>query len=221
MPKALFVTAAVLALTGCVTVYAGSGDTVTQNRDLPNFDRLESSRGVSVTLACGPVAKAVLHGDADEVANIDLHVEGHTLIVRRNSTFGGYRLPVHIEVTTPQPLDRMEASSGSSVDAPACTVSADRLDLHASSGAELKVAGRTEHLTAEASSGGTITRLNGGRLDARDADLHASSGGSVRVCSVGHLNGHASSGGNISSEESGSGDRSSSSGGDFSTRRCD
>ena len=61
----LITTAATLLLSGCITVYAGSGETINQNRDLPAFDQVEASRGVTVTLACGPVSKAVLHGEAD------------------------------------------------------------------------------------------------------------------------------------------------------------
>ena len=221
MRQSLSVIAATILLSGCITVYASGGETVTQNRDLPAFDKVEASRGVSVTLSCGPVAKAVLRGEAEEVANIDLHVEGRTLIARRNSSWGGHHAPVHIEVTAAEPLDRLDASSGATVEAPACTASGERLDLGASSGGELKVAGRTGRLSAEASSGGTITRLGDGRLDARDAEIRASSGGTVRVCSVSHLSGHASSGGSVTSEEAGPGDRSASSGGDFSTRRCD
>src|SRR5579859_3049470 len=221
MRKSILITATFL-LSGCVTVYASGGETITQNRDLPAFDKLEASRGVTVTLSCGPASKAVLQGEAEEVANIDLHVEGRTLIARRNSSWhGGYHQQVHIDVTTVQPLDRLQTSSGSTVEAQSCAISPQRLDLEASSGGELKLAGRTERLTAEASSGGTINRLNGGRIDAGDAEIHASSGGSVRVCSVGHLNGHASSGGSISTEQSGAGERNASSGGDFSTRRCD
>lgn len=221
MRQSYLIATATLLLSGCVTVYASSGETITQNRDLSSFHQLEASRGVMVTLSCGPAAKAVLHGDAEEVANIDLHVEGHTLIVRRNSSWGGNRHPVHIDVTTDQALDRMEASSGATVDAQPCSVSPERLDVDASSGGELKLAGRTGHLTAEASSGAGIGLLSGGRLDARDAEIRASSGASVRVCSVGHLDGHASSGGSITSEQAGSGDRGASSGGDFYTRRCD
>lgn len=221
MRQSLFIAAATLALSGCITVYANEGESITQNRDLPSFDQMESSRGVSVSLSCGSAPKAVLHGPAEEVENIDLHVEGHTLIVRRNSSWGSHHGRVHIEVTVAQPLDRLEASSGSTIEAQPCSVSADHLAADASSGGELRLAGRTGRLTAEASSGGTIALLSGGRLDARDAEIRASSGGSVRVCSVGHLNGHASSGGSVTSEEPGSGDRSTSSGGDFSTRRCD
>src|SRR5579859_5173181 len=148
MRKSILITATFL-LSGCVTVYASGGETITQNRDLPAFDKLEASRGVTVTLSCGPAAKAVLRGEAEEVANIDLHVEGHTLIARRNSSWGGYHSPVHIDVTAAQMLDRLDASSGATVEAPACAASDERLDLAASSGGELKVAGKTGRLNAE------------------------------------------------------------------------
>lgn len=220
MRKSLLVTAAALLLAGCNVTFVIAGETITQNRDLPSFDQLETSRGVFVTLSCGPAAKAVLHGDSTAVADIDMHVEGHVLIVRRGSLFDHDRAPVHIELTTAQALDRIQGSGGSSVNAPSCALSPERLDVEASSGATLQLAANTHHLVAGASSGGTISRLEGARIDAGDADLRASSGGTVRVCSAGRLNGHASSGGSISSESAETGERSSSSGGDFLTRRC-
>ena len=220
MRHAISVTAAALLLAGCSFTFVIAGESITQNRDLPSFDQLETSRGVSVSLSCGPAARAVLHGDSNAVADIDMHVEGHVLIVRRGSLFDHNRAPVHIDLTTAQALDRVQSSSGSSVDAPTCALSPERLDLDASSGATLQLAANTRRLTAEASSGGTISQLEGARIDAGDADVRASSGGTIRVCSVGRLNGRASSGGSITSENSAAGERSSSSGGDFSTRRC-
>jgi hypothetical protein len=220
MRHSLFVTTAALLLAGCSISVVASGEPITHNSDLPSFDRLEASRGVLVTLSCGPASKAVIRGDLKEVMDTDVHVEGRVLTVRRARMIGDDRPRVHVEVTTSQPLDHIEASSGSSVDAPSCALSPERLDLEASSGATLDLAVNTHHLTAEASSGGTISRLEGARIDATEADLHASSGGTVRVCSVGRPSGRASSGGAITSESSESGDRSSSSGGDFSTRRC-
>ena len=221
MRHSFLIATATFLLAGCSVSYASSGDTVTQHRDLSAFDKLETSGGVNVTLSCGPAAQAVLRGDSEAIDKIETIVEGHTLVVRRSSNWHIGHESVRIDVTATGPLVRLSASSGSMVEAPACAISSDRLDLGASSGAELRVAGKTEHLSAEASSGGTIKRPSGARLDAHDADLRASSGGTVRVCSVGHLDGRASSGGSISTEEAGSGDRSSSSGGEITTRRCD
>lgn len=209
----------VVLLVGCSVSYAG-GDYSSQTRELPSFDRIEASRGVEVTVACGETTGAVLKGDAKALADLDLRVEGHTLIVRRGSMFDSGHWPVHVALTANRPLDKLEASSGSSIDAPACAVTGDRIALEASSGGTLHVAAKSGHLSAEASSGGTIGLLPGGRIDVHDADIHASSGGSVRICSTERLSGHASSGGSITSESWGSGDRSSSSGGDFSTRSC-
>lgn len=220
MRQSLFLTTAALLLAGCTVTYVSAGETITQNRDLASFDRLETSRGVYVTLSCGTAAKAVLHGESDAVADIDIHLEGRVLTVRRASMSDHGRLPVHIDLTTAQALDRIESSSGSSVDAPACAISPEKLDLEASSGATLHLAANTHRLTAEASSGATISRLDGARIDAKEADVRASSGATIRVCSVGRLSGRASSGGSISAESWETGERSSGSGGDFSTRRC-
>jgi len=219
MRSSVLLSATALLLAGCSGSYAVGRDNISATRDLPSFDAIEASRGVEVAVACGAAPSAVLKGDSNEVADIELRVEGHTLIVTRKSMFGDH-WPVHIDLIASHPLDKLAASSGSTIEAPVCALSADRLGLHASSGGTLHLAARTASLSAEASSGGTIGLLKDGRIDVQEADIRASSGGSVRVCKAERLSGHASSGGSITSESAGAGDRSSSSGGDFSTRSC-
>lgn len=222
-PNILFLSTALL-LGGCVSVSIASSDAIgaetDETRSLGRFDRVETSRGVDVALICGGEAKAVLHGGANDVAKIETVVEGGVLKIRRNSMWGNSRPPVHVDVTTPAAVKGLESSSGSSLRAPACAISPERLDAEASSGGSLRFSANTGRLHAEASSGGDIGPMKDGRIDARDAEIEASSGGSVRVCAIGHLDASASSGGTVVSESAATGNRSTSSGGDIATRRC-
>lgn len=210
-----------LLLSACIDdgpAWAGAGS---ETRSLGAFDQIRVSRGVSVTLVCGPTAQARLEGESADISDTETNIDGHVLTVTRSSLFGNHNRPVHVVVTAPHPLDHFKASSGGSVEAPPCAASPDHLDLEASSGGNLTLAGNTAHLAAEASSGGTIEPAQGGRIDASEARLSASSGGTIGVCKVSNMSGKASSGGTIDTEPGGvANEIRSSSGGSIGTRSC-
>jgi hypothetical protein len=210
MRKFIVISVATLSLAG-FAAYAE------EERDLANFDQLETSRGVEVTVACGDKAHAVLKGDT---ADLEVKVDGHTLIVRRSSMFNNGHHSARVELTVAQPLNRIEVSSGTELRVPACAISKEKLDLSASSGADVKLAAGTDHMYVDASSGANIGVLSGGRIDAKEAKIEVSSGASVRVCTVGHLSGRAGTGGSILTENDPSGDTHSSLGGSISTKSC-
>jgi len=191
-----------------------------ETRELKPFDQIETSRGVEVTLVCGGSPKAVLQGSAEDIADLEVMVEGHALIVRRASMWGNNHRHARIEVTAAQPLEKLEASSGSEVRAQACAFSTDHVDLSGSSGAEVRLAANTGRLTIDADSGASFAPISGGRIDAKDAKISVTSGASVKVCAVGHLSGRASTGGNITTENDPSGDFHANTGGNISTRSC-
>jgi hypothetical protein len=202
------------ALAGCSF---GSGDSpiTSPTRPLAAFDQLQVARGVEVSLHCGGLPSAILHGEADDLADTELSVEGGILTVRRNSLDGGYHGGVHVDVTVANPLIRVVASSGATLEAPACAVSRDRLELDSSSGAAIRLAADARRLTVAAGSGSTIHPLRDARLDAREARIEAAGGASVRVCAVGDLDASASSGGSITAESISSG------GGGVSLGKCE
>ena len=76
-----------LLLAGCASAPI-SGEEVSETRPLPAFETVEVSRGISVTLACGDQAKALLRGDASDLAGTEIAVNGSTLVVRRGSMRG-------------------------------------------------------------------------------------------------------------------------------------
>jgi hypothetical protein len=214
---------ALLLLAACSEAPASAADLreTSETRPVGAFDQVKAARGLEVTIICGGTPQAKIEGAAVDVADVELRLQGHTLTIGRASTFGGHSRPIHIELTAPKPLDRLEASSGATLKVPACAVSTERLDVESSSGGTLRLAGTTGRLVAEASSGGDIEPLPGEHFDAGSADLNASSGGSIKVCKVSNMSGHASSGGDITTEPGGvANEIHSSSGGSIGTRRC-
>ena len=209
-----------LALAGCIQINVADRRDSRENRPLTAFDKLQASRGVEVSLRCGPVPSAHLTGDEEDLANTEISVEDGVLTVRRASMMGGYAHTVHVEVTAPGPLVRLAAGSGAGIEAPACVISSDRLDLDASSGATIHLAAEVRRLTAETGSGATIRPLKGTRIDVSDAEIDAGSGSTVRLCRVGKLQASASSGATISAESIGAGDSHSRFGGSISLETC-
>lgn len=220
MKQALLPVLAAAALAGCVTVTVIDSRTAGATRSLAAFDKVQASRGIEVALTCGPVPSAVLSGDSDDIANTELSVEDGVLTARRASMVGGYHRTLHVEVTAPGPIVTVSASSGATLDAPACLLTHERLELNASSGAAIHLAGDVRRLLADTGSGATIRPLKGERIDAAEAEIDAGSGSTVRVCTVGKMRASASSGAEIIAESVGSGDSRTNFGGGFSLKKC-
>ena len=208
------------ALAGCVNVTIVDGHEITQTRALAAFDKVHASRGIDVTLRCGPAPSAVLRGQEQDIADTELSVEGGQLTARRVSMIGGYHRTVHAEVTVPGPIVKLSAGSGATLDAPSCLVTRDQLDVEASSGASIHLAGQMRRFVAESDSGSAIRPLKGERIDAEEAQIESGSGSVVRLCKVGRMKSSASSGASITAESVGSGDTRSGSGGVFSLSSC-
>lgn len=211
---------AALSLAGCGH---GSGDApiTSQTRRLAAFDQLQVSRGIEVSVHCGGMPSAMLRGEADDLADTEISVEGGILTARRDSPTGRYHRGVHVDVTAANPLVRLVASSGATLEAPACAVATDQLELDSSSGAAIRLAGDVRRLVVAAGSGSTIHPLREARLDAREAKIEAAGGASVHVCSVGELEAGASSGGSISAESIGAGENPTSFGSGVSIGKCE
>ncbi len=124
--SSLFILAG-LALAGCVQVAVIGGHDTSRNRTLSAFDQVQASRGIEVSLRCGPTQAATLQGEEEDLADTELSVEDGVLTARRSSMIGGYHRTVHVEVTAPGPLVRLSAASGASLEAPACLISPERL----------------------------------------------------------------------------------------------
>jgi hypothetical protein len=208
-------------LAGCVNVTVIDSRDTSRTRSLPAFDKVQASRGIDVTLRCGSTPSAVLHGDDDDIADTELSVEDGVLTARRSTMIGGYHRTVHAEVTTPGPIVKLSAASGATLDAPSCLITHDRLEVDASSGASIHLAGEVRRLVADAGSGSAIRPLKGDRIDAGEADVDAGSGSVVRLCAVGTMRASASTGADITTESVGAGDRSSSFGGGYSLKKCE
>ena len=210
---------AILPLAGCG--HGGDAPIASQTRKLAAFDQIQVARGIEVSLHCGGMPAAMLRGEADDLADTEISVEGGILTARRNSREGKYHRAVHVDVTAANPLFRLVASSGATLEAPACAVTTDQLELDSSSGGAIRLAGDIRRLVVAAGSFSTIHPMRDARLDAREARIEAAGGASVQVCAIGELDASASSGGTITAESFSAGESRASSGGGVSIGRCE
>ena len=102
-----------------------------------------------------------------------------------------------VRLTTAQPLVAVSADAGVAAEIKACAVSSDHIDLSASTGVTIDLAGRTGRAVIDANTGARIQPLEGKRFDAREAKVSANTGADIRLCAVEHIEGNAALGANI------------------------
>jgi len=166
-------TAVVLLTAACGA--AGSGDLVTENRDVGNFESIDVSAGIDVvlTIDAGADPSVSVTYDDNVIDDVETRVSGTTLNIRYRENFvirniGGGRI---VEVTMPS-VQEIELSGGS--------------DLTGSGEVD------TYRLTA---SGGSDADLEA--LEAQDVVLDVSGGSDVRVFASSSVEGEASGGSDV------------------------
>lgn len=200
----------VLCLFGC-TRHSGSGNIISENKSVAPFSAVDISGPFEVEVRQGMKQDVVLETDDNLEEYVSIKVQNNTLRARiehnnfRNATF---RLLINspvinsvkaavsadveiLDVLKDKRLLELKASSGSEIKG---AVDAPEVALTSSSGASLKVSGRTRTLKASASSG---SEINAERLFAETSEIAASSGAEVHVHSSISITARASSGGNV------------------------
>lgn len=185
-------------------------------RDLSKFTFLKVSGGISVELYDGePEANIkVIKG---ELKDLITEVNGKELYIKFKSKSGfgwnnnGNR-KAKIKLSGAQNLESIDVSAGAYVHSN-ITLSPEKGDFDASSGASLDVEIESASITGSASSGGSVTlsgtvnklrcdassggSFNAKNLESRKVKADASSGGSAKVWATDYLDAGASSGGNV------------------------
>lgn len=160
-----------------------------ESRDASGFDAISASAGVPVEVIVGPTFRVDVTGR--DAARIETRVEGDTLIIRPRGTWHWGRRDAEVQVTMPS-VRELEASSGARIEAG--QIDGGEIDLGASSGAQVRVAGSCAAVNADASSGANIDARN---LRCGAGVVDVSSGAQVNVHVSGRLDVEASSGGEV------------------------
>ena len=160
-----------LASTACGTV--GSGDVVSEDRNVGSFESLDISAGVNVELVVDPGADTAVSVSVDYnlLEQLVTEVRGSTLVIE----FEGQVTMVvgdHLVQVTVGSLDAIDISGG----------------------ADLTASGTTDGYRLDAS-GGADADLSD--LEARDVEVDVSGGADVRVFATDSVEGKASGGANV------------------------
>ncbi|MEM9178093.1 MAG: M56 family metallopeptidase [Pseudomonadota bacterium] len=174
---------------------AYDGVTSPETRDFgtKSFNKIDVGSGISMVYTQDPNASVTATLERGKWDQIEIMVEGDTLVARKkkNSNWGRYGPRITVYAASPN-LRAVDASSGSSFKG---NVVAGDLDIDASSGSSLSMEGACKSLDLDASSGSSISL---DKLECETAIVDASSGSSIRVFASQSVDVDASSGSSIS-----------------------
>jgi hypothetical protein len=179
---------------------------------LKPFKSLEVGGSITIELIHGSSNKAIVTMEKGDYDDLEIEVEGDELSIEFDkgwrmksqpkatiklyySELNGIDVSAGAKVTGSDMLKasemELEASSGGHL---SVQIECDALEAEVSSGGSISVSGKADGISAEASSGGSFS---GAELATQNADLDASSGGSIKVMVSKTLKAEASSGGTI------------------------
>jgi Putative auto-transporter adhesin, head GIN domain len=190
---------------------SGSGNIITQKRNLTAFTGIESSNSIEVDVRIGAPSVEV-EADDNIIQLVETRVSGNTLHIGLEKGTSLYNTHIKVTVTAPEikqikahsssevkVLDiiktndklRFDASSSADIEA---AVEAPEVDADASSSASIRLSGRTKNYRAEVSSSADIRSFD---LLSENTTVSANSSGSADVHASVNLTANASSSGSI------------------------
>ncbi|MEP7254893.1 MAG: head GIN domain-containing protein [Ferruginibacter sp.] len=211
MKQVLFFFFAFITLASC-RYTTGSGNIITQKRNVGNFSGISVGGAFEVEVKIGPVAEVTVEADDNIMKYIETKVSGNILKIRTEDLHNYSDVHMKIYITTPgltsirasasaevKVIDVLSgndklsfnASSSGSIEA---EVDAPRIETDASSGATINLTGKTKSYHAEASSGADIKTWD---LFCEDTEVSVSSGANAKVHASLILKASASSGGAV------------------------
>lgn len=168
-----------------------------QKRNVGSFHAVKTSAGIQVILTKGSKEElAVTASDADLVDKVKTVVTNGVLRISRDSDNWrfwerrkNWKVVVYVSYTE---LDGLDASSGGSIQAKA--VNLDKLTADVSSGGTITLSGSAKTLSVDGSSGGIF---RGYELSVTNCKADVSSGAGVQVTVTKEISAEASSGGYV------------------------
>ena len=188
----------------------GNGNVVTEDRKISSdFTEIKASQGIQVFLTQGTDAELSIEADDNIIDLIVTEIEGDVLKIYfdknvNRATKNVYLTAVDInsirtssganvkgENTIKTTSISLKSSSGSGINV---DLIADNVSSDVSSGANMRLSGRTQTFDGDASSGSHIKASN---LESEVAKVDVSSGASIDLYASEKITAHASSGGDI------------------------
>lgn len=176
-----FILISALLLTSCTLVMTpGSGNVVTETREVSDFQNVEICCGMQLILTQGDEERLTIEAEDNVISEIETIVSRGTLDIRfhQNFRFFGWRLnhPIRVNLQMRE-IQGVSISSGSSLDAP--NITSGQLTLRFSSGSNGEIGEITANQVTLNASGGAHASIDTMTTDALDIQL--GSGSEVRI----------------------------------------
>ena len=209
--KKFFLLIPVIALFVSCNFKSGSGNVVSEKRNLASFHGVSASQGFDVEIKIGQVQEVVIEADDNLIGDVKTTVSGGVLKISLDEhNVNNTHLKAFITATSINSLKtssaasiitrdeinaddemQIDASSGSNITA---KVNSPSVSAKSSSGSEINLSGRTKNFIAKSSSGATLKAYD---LLSENTKASGSSGASLHVHASVTLDASASSGANI------------------------
>ncbi len=207
----LFISIIILA-TSCYRGKRGSGNIITETRNVSAFTKVNVSTSINVDVQQGPQTEVVVEADDNLIKYIETKVEGNELKIRlknvsiRNHAtikvhiiapqFDGFVAAASAEIVGKNTITstskiNIEASSSAKID---LQLDAPSVSVNASSSADITASGRTKEVEVDANSSASV-ELN--KLLAETVTAEASSSATIDVFASVKINAKANSSGDI------------------------
>ncbi|MEO6405337.1 MAG: head GIN domain-containing protein [Ferruginibacter sp.] len=191
---------------------SGSGNIVTEKRNVGSFHGISASQGFDVEVSIGSNNEVTIEADDNLMHSVETSVNSGVLKISLDKhNVSNAHLKAFITATS---IDILKASSSASIIMKnelnytgnvkletssagniTSVINAPSVEADASSGSEINIRGRTKDLDAQSSSGASIKAFD---LLSENTKASGSSGASLQVHASVNLNASASSGANIS-----------------------
>jgi len=169
----------------------GSGNLISENRDLPAFSKIHSSGAFDVTVEVGQTQRVQITYDDNLVALVETEVTDGTLEIRSRKSHCS-RHECEIQVAVPDLDELLLTGSGDIV---VENLNADRFRCVIQGSGDIRAEGRARELQIRVSGSGDIDARH---LIAQDAFVRVSGSGDVDVFAAEAFEGRVSGSGDIS-----------------------
>lgn len=191
--------------------HKGNGNVVTETRTLSSeFTEVSAAEGLDVYVTQDDNVSITIEADENIIEFIETELKGNELVIHTSEKIGRAKSK-KIYVSLPR-IEKLSSSSGADLYTQG-VVKADKLELHSSSGADLRASVNAGEIICKSSSGsdirvdGTATTvmadassgsdIQAGDLETKNAYAEASSGADITVNPSDKLDAKASSGGDV------------------------
>jgi Putative auto-transporter adhesin, head GIN domain len=210
--KYISIFAIIFLATACNNGRRGSGNIITETRNVSTFTKVSAATSIDVDVQQGAETSVIVEADDNLIKYVETKIEGGELKIRLKniSIWNDATIKVHVvspnyegfsasssaeiigkNTITSTSNIKLKASSSANID---IQLDAPSVDVDASSSADITASGRTKDVTVDASSS-ALVELN--KLQAETATAKASSSADVSIFASVKVNAKANSSGDI------------------------